>query len=127
MPNMKNTWELTTFAEIDSWRNRNNLTRVEACRLMEISTATYQTWRQEQATPSPERQRKIKELIDKDVGLPKTPAPAPKPEVKDYRGHAALVTAEIVSGYLAGRRKIKAEELPGLVRGVRRALGRAWG
>lgn len=115
-------WELVDPLEFRRWRDQQKLSRARVASLLGVSSTSVQNWETGNAVPSRRYQERLAELM-KDPSAATAPTARRAAGVGGGDGAAVLATGEIVRAYLSGAPDLGREDLVGLIRAVRQALG----
>ncbi|MCO5172210.1 MAG: helix-turn-helix domain-containing protein [Planctomycetes bacterium] len=115
----KGTWDRVQPAELLDYRQRRGLSRVRLAEMLGVSPTTIVNWELGHGVATPAYQDRLRELLDAPADLAAPPV-APAGEPADATIEA---TGRIVVAYLARGGAVRPEDLPGLIREVRGALG----
>lgn len=124
-------WAITTFSALETWRERQRLSKRRVADLLGVTNSTYHNWARGRAVATPAAQQRILDLIRGDAA-PQPPARTsgglrpPVGSTDDGVGEVKAVldsTAQIMSTFLLETRlTLTPEQLGDLVREVRQAL-----
>lgn len=118
----KRAWTLVTYAELDAWREKRGIAKKKLAEILGVTNSTYHNWARGVAVATPNTQARIRKLLDEGPddfvkGVPVYHTSRKNPATVE-------ATGKIVESWLAsqGRKKVGADELAKVVRGVKEAL-----